>query len=136
MVSKLGKKPIVGSKKGSKKRRRKRRRKTTTVPKKTTAVPNFECDICLQDKSVEEKYNLNCCLAGNICLPCYVKIRPNGNKKCPFCRTDIGSGSDEVTVKNYDGILTNPPFGVSSASRRRRRSASRRRSRNYAASIW
>ena len=61
----------------------------------------FHCDICLQDKSVKEKYNLNCCSAGNICVSCYGKIRPNGNKICcPFCRTGI----DKVSHDNEQEI--------------------------------
>ena len=79
----------------------------------------FHCDICLQDKSVKEKHKLNCCSAGNICVSCYGKIKPNGNKICcPFCRTDIDkvSHDDELSVDldpdqmpsiflNSDGIV-------------------------------
>ena len=62
----------------------------------------FHCDICLQDKSVKEKHKLNCCSAGNICVSCYGKIKPNGNKICcPFCRTGI-----DTVVEIFDGFAT------------------------------
>ena len=70
------------------------------------SVPNFHCDICLQDKLVEEKYNLDCCSSGNICVSCFGKLLPNGTKICcPFCRTDIdetNNGGVEVVEEEND----------------------------------
>ena len=51
----------------------------------------FNCDICCEDKLVKEKYNLDCCSSGNICVSCYGKLQPIDDKICcPFCRDDIG----------------------------------------------
>ena len=73
----------------------------------------FNCDICCEDKLVKEKYNLDCCSSGNICVSCFGKLLPNGTKICcPFCRTDIDETIDETNNGGVEVLEENDALRV------------------------
>ena len=91
-------------------------------------IPKKSCDICMNQVNENEFWKCDTC-GNSHCFSCNVNVLTRGNRKCPFCRTQINNEYteliDETMEDEFIGSLLFPPPRLPFSPRRhfRRRAA-------------